>query len=521
MNHKMKLPVGYDDFRKIRQEGLYYIDKTNLIEQLLESGGEVNLFTRPRRFGKTLNMSMLQAFFELNENPRLTELFDGLYVSERKDLCEKYMGKFPVIFLSLKAVDALDFETARYRLVELMAREAGRFRFLLDSAELQEDDKEIYRSIIAQKNGEYTMTALGLVSSLRNLSELLYKHYKKQVIILIDEYDVPMDKAFTHGYYQEMVSLMRGFLRQALETNEFLHFAVLTGCLGISRESIFTGLNNFKILSITDTPFDEGFGFTDAEVQKLLADYHLEDHWQEVKEWYDGYHFGDTDIYCPWDVMNHVDRLLDDSQAEPQAYWLNTSGNDLVKRFIDKADRSTRDEIERLIAGETIEKNVRLDLTYEEVDQSLDNLWSILFTTGYLTQMGRAKAGVYQLIIPNKEVREVFICQIQEWFQQKLIKKNDQVEEFLQSLEVGDAETAEKALNHILIEPEDPDAGIIVEIKYAQTVKDLEKACQRALTQIEEKHYDEYFHNEDRNEILSYGVAFCKKRCKIRIRKYR
>lgn len=562
MSELLKLPVGIDNFEKIRKEKFYYVDKTQLIEQLLEQWGEVNLFTRPRRFGKTLNMSMFQNFFEIGADKTL---FDGLYISGNQTLCEEYMGKFPVIFLSLKGVDGLTFEEARQCFNEMVGREASRFSFLADSEQLTEDEKEMYLALVKICDGEYSMSGMNLRFSLKVLSQLLYKHYGKKTVILIDEYDVPLDKAFQHGYYKEMVSLIRGIFGEALKTNNYLQFAILTGCLRVSKESIFTGLNNFKILSITDSRFDEQFGFTDEEVSRLLADYHLENHLDETKEWYDGYHFGDTDVYCPWDVINHVDRLLGEPGAEPQSYWINTSGNDLVKRFIDKADKTTRNEIEKLIAGESIEKYIRMELTYDEIDNSIDNLWSILFTTGYLTQRGKPERGIYHLVIPNREVREVYILQIQEWFKNTVLHNTEPVKELLCAFENGAAGIIENRLNRILaktisifdtkarneekeifyhgillgllrcepdwliqsniesgdgfvdilIEPENPDAGIIIELKYAQTYAGLEKACQKAMNQIRGLRYDERLRNEDRNDILAYGIAFCKKKCKV------
>ena len=562
MQELKKLPVGFENFQEIRKLDFYYVDKTKLVEQLLENWSKVNLFTRPRRFGKTLNMSMLKYFFEIGTDPTL---FDGLYISQNQELCEEYMGKFPVIFLSLKGVDGLTFDSAKDRFIQLIGNEAQRFRFLLDSDKLTEDDKNIYRALISLHDGKYMMEEEVFISAIKTLSRLLSIHYGKRTIILIDEYDVPLDKAFTHGYYNEMVSLVRGIFGEALKTNDFLQFSVLTGCLRVSKESIFTGLNNFKVLSITDARFDEQFGFTDQEVLKLLSDYYLESHLAETKEWYDGYHFGDTDVYCPWDVINHVDRLLGESDAEPQSYWINTSGNDLVKRFIDKADKTTKNEIERLIAGETIEKTIRMELTYDEIDNSIDNLWSILFTTGYLTQKGKSKGGIYQLLIPNREVREVYILQIQEWFENTVLHDTKPVKKLLKAFEDGDAKQIEKDLTKILgttisifdtkgrkeekeifyhgillgllrcesewliqsniesgdgfvdilVEPEDPDAGMIMELKYAQNFQDLEKACNKAMDQIHDRRYDERLRNEGRNDILAYGIAFCKKKCKV------
>lgn len=566
MSKPLKLPVGIENFKEIRTEGFYYVDKTKLIKQLLEQWGKVNLFTRPRRFGKTLNMSMLQCFFEIGTDPAL---FNGLFISQNKDLCETYLGKFPVIFLSLKNVDGLTFEEARYHLSELIGMEAERFQFLLDSDRLSDNDKKKYHALIDLSEGHYSMDKGILTSSLQILSQLLSKHYNQKTIILIDEYDVPLDKAFQHSYYTEMVSLIRGLLGQALKTNDFLQFAVLTGCLRVSKESIFTGLNNFKVLSISDARFDEQFGFTNFEVTQILNTYHLEEHLQETKEWYDGYRFGDADVYCPWDVINHVDRLCGDPKASPQSYWINTSGNDLVKRFIDKADKTTRNEIERLIHGESIEKAIRLELTYEEIDTTIDNLWSVLFTTGYLTQTCRAEKEIYSLKIPNKEIKEVFVLQIQEWFKNIIQKDTRPLQNFCTSFLDGNIEEIQNYLMHtlsnmvsildtkardnqkenfyhglllgllrsdpnwlihsnaesgngfsdILIEPENPDAGIIIEVKYSSSFTGLEKSCDTALMQIKERRYDEKLRNEGRNEILAYGISFCKKRCCVKAEK--
>lgn len=562
----LKLPVGIEDFMEIRRQGFYYVDKTRLIEQLLDSWGKVNLFTRPRRFGKTLTMSMLRYFFEIGADKTL---FDGLYISQNEQFCEEYMGKFPVVFLTLKGVDGTTFEEARLSLAELIAAEARRFKFLLESNKLDDDDKEMYRELISLNKSQNPATSVKLRFSLKNLSELLYKHYEQKTIVLIDEYDVPLDKAFQDGYYGEMVSLIRGLLGETLKTNDFLQFAVLTGCLRVSKESIFTGLNNFKILSITDVRFDEQFGFTENEVKKLLNAYHLESHLPEVKEWYDGYHFGDADIYCPWNVINHVELLCEDSKAEPKCYWINSSGNSLVKRFISKANKTTQDEIERLISGEPIEKSVRLELTYDEIDNSIDNIWSVLFTTGYLTQIGMTEQGAYKLVIPNKEVREVYKLQIQDWFDKKLRDNTEQLTAFWNSVEGGNAEAVEQYLNRtlsnsisvfdtkapekekgssyhtllvglltgntdwvvrsnveagegfadIIVEPEDPDAGIILELKYSKEATGLEKACKKAIQQIKDRRDSEYLKNDGRHNIILYGIAFYKKRCKAIVEK--
>ena len=564
----LKLPVGIDSFEKIRRNNFYYIDKTKLIEQLVETGGEVTLFTRPRRFGKTLNMSMLKAFFETGADE---SLFDGLYIAQNKALCEEHMGKYPVIFLSLKSVEGLKYEDAIYRITELIGIEAERFGFLEDSEYLSENEKKRYKAIIALKDGTNAMDEKVLVSSLQILSQLLYKHFGQKTVILIDEYDVPLDKAFQNGYYKEMVSLIRGLFGKALKTNEFLQLAVLTGCLRVSKESIFTGLNNFEINSIVDIAHDEQFGFTDDEVRKLLTDYDRAERYPDVKEWYDGYHFGNTDIYCPWDVINFAKKLVFDTSARPSAFWINSSGNDMVKRFVDKADQTTRDEIEKLVAGGFVEKQLRLDLTYDEIDNTIDNLWSVLFTTGYLTTAGEVRlpdseSYAYKLVIPNKEVREVFVLQIQEWFKAVVAKDDDTMkllsraildkdekqiarqlnivmsrmisildakasddmkENFYHGLLLGllrgsnpgwliksDRESGD-GFSDILIKPEDPDAGIVIEVKYAKEMKNLAAACAAAMTQIKEKRYDEALRDEGRCDILAYGIAFCRKRCRV------
>ena len=557
--NNMKLPVGIDQFDKLIKSDFYYVDKTRLIEQLLQNWGEVNLFTRPRRFGKTLNMSMLKSFFEIGTDKTL---FDQLYIAANKELCEEYMGQYPVIFLSLKGGDGLNFEEAKSMLKITIRTEAQRHYELKKSEKVSEENRKLFNDILSGEDER-------IEDSLRMLSQILFEHYGKKSIILIDEYDVPLDKAFQHGYYKGMVSLLRGLFGQALKTNEFLQFAVLTGCLRVSKESIFTGLNNFKVLSIADVRFDEQFGFTDEEVRKLLKDYDLEDYFSEAKEWYDGYHFGNADIYCPWDVINYVEHLRYDPEAEPEAFWINSSGNDLVKRFVAKADQTTKDEIEQLIAGDVIEKKIRQDLTYDEIDQSIDNLWSVLFTTGYLTQTGRAERGIYKLMIPNKEVREVFIDQIQQWFDQTVVNDEDRMSSFYQSFAQGKAKDVQDQLtsilaetisildtkarneekenfyhgimlgllrNHrnwivksnvesgegfvdILIKPEDPDEGILIELKYSKTFDGLEKACERAMEQIKDRRYDEALREEGRRHILAYGIAFCKKRCKVVVQK--
>lgn len=561
MENTLKLPVGIDSFDKIRKNGFYYIDKSGLIEQLVQLGGEVTLFTRPRRFGKTLNMSMLRSFFEIGAD---ASLFDGLYISGNKEICDEYMGKYPVIFLSLKDVDGLKYENAKYRIMELIGREAERYFFLGDSDRLSENEKEQYKAVIALQNGKYSMDENVLTSSLRLLSHLLFKHYGEKTVILIDEYDVPLDKAFQNGYYQEMVSLIRGLFGMALKTNDSLQFAVLTGCLRISKESIFTGLNNFKVLSILDSRFDGQFGFTDQEVQKILDDYELSSYFEETKEWYDGYRFGNADIYCPWDVINYVEQLRYDPVAVPQDFWSNSSGNAMVRRFIDMADVSTKNEIERLIAGESIEKDVTPELTYDELEKSIENLWSVLFTTGYLTHKGRTESGKYRLVIPNREVRNLFVKKIREWFSDvsrkngqaleklcdafvnKNVEKIEQIfgdylwntisirdtavakekkENFYHGILLGllgykstwlIKSNAESGIGYsdILVEVPTNRTGIVIELKYAED-GDMDAACEEAMRQIEEKGYVAKLKQDGMRNFIRYGIACFKKDCRV------
>ena len=561
MANTLKLPVGIENFEEIRKLGFYYIDKTRLIEKFLQSWGEVIIFTRPRRFGKTLNMSMLKSFFEIGTDKTL---FDGLYISCNKELCDDHMGKYPVIFLSFKGVEGLEFASAKRMLCTIIEREIDRHYYLKTSDALTDEDRILFTKML---HGQ----ADNIEDSIRMLSQLLYKHYGQKAVILIDEYDVPLDKAFQNGYYKEMVSLIRGLFGQALKTNEFLQFAVLTGCLRVSKESIFTGLNNFEINSIVDIDHDEQFGFTDDEVMKLLLDYDRSERYPDVKEWYDGYHFGNADIYCPWDVINFAKKLVSDPSARPSAFWINSSGNDMVKRFVDKADQTTRDEIEKLVAGGFVEKQLRLDLTYDEIDNTIDNLWSVLFTTGYLTKIGEVKVPdsesyAYRLVIPNKEVREVFVLQIQEWFKAIVAKDDDTMKLLSRAILDKDEKQIARQLNivmsrvisilgtkapdamkenfyhglllgllrgsnpdwliksnresgdgfsDILIEPEDPDAGIVIEVKYTKEMKELDAACEAAITQIKDKRYDETLRDEGRCDILAYGIAFCRKRCRV------
>ena len=561
MGNTLKLPVGIENFEEIRKNRFYYIDKTRFIEQLVTAGGKVTLFTRPRRFGKTLNMSMLRCFFEIGAD---ASLFEGLYIAENRVLCKEHMGKYPVIFLSLKSVEGRTFEDAGYRMMELIGMEAERFGFLAESEYLSENERNRYKAMVSLHNGANAMDEKILISSLRILSQLLYKHFGQKAVILIDEYDVPLDKAFQNGYYHEMVSLIRGLFGMALKTNDSLAFSVLTGCLRITKESIFTGLNNFKVLSILDVRFDEQFGFTDHEVRKILEDYNLESHLEETKEWYDGYHFGKADIYCPWDVINYVDQLRYDETADPQDFWSNSSGNAIVRRFIDKADVSTKNEIEHLIAGEQIEKEIVPELTYDEVDKNLENLWSVLFTTGYLTHNGRTESGKYLLVIPNREIRNLFIKKIREWFTDvtrndgKVLdelcsafvnKDADKIEQIFgdylwNTISIRDTAVAKErkenfyhgillgllgyrsnwliwsnaesgiGYSDILIEVPTNRTGIVIEVKYADD-GDLDAACEEALEQIEKKDYVAKLKQDGMKNFIRYGIACFKKMCKV------
>ncbi len=562
MEKRLKLPVGIEDFREIRNGKYYYVDKTALIGELLDGGNKVSLFTRPRRFGKSLNMSMLRSFFEIGTD---RSLFDGLHISSREDLCDKYMGKYPVISLTLKGVEEISFDEVLKRFSYVIGHEADRFSFLENSEKLSERDKSGYASLVHMENGAYVLERSVLISSLKTLSELLYKHFGQKVIILIDEYDVPLDKAFQNGYYDEMVSLIRGLFGEALKTNEYLEFAVLTGCLRVREESIFTGINNFNVISIIDDQFDEGFGFTESEVKSMLDCYNLQSHMSLLKKWYDGYRFGNADIYCPWDVINHVDRLLHESDASPEAYWINSSGNGLVRRFIDKADQSTRDEIEILLSGGTIEKEIHLELTYGELDNTIDNLWSVLFTTGYLTLVGKPEGGIYTLRIPNEEVREVYRSQIREWFKAKVRSEGKTLAPLWKALREGEREKIEEILNgflsrtisvfdirgpekekekyyhafltgillgnsewgvsseresgdglpDIIVRPQNPDEGIVIEIKSVDKVTRLESGCREALRQIHDKRYASALIDDGRCDIRLYGIAFFRKRCLV------
>ena len=554
---KKKLPIGIENFEEIRKEDFYYIDKTGLIAELLYNWGAVNLFTRPRRFGKTLNMSMLEHFFSLNGDKRI---FDGLEISKEVALIKEYMGKYPVISVSLKGIDARNYELAFQMAVQILKRVPAKVQYLLESGALSEEDKAEYRKLL-----DDNMSEAVFCNSLRVLSELLEKHHGRKVILLVDEYDVPLAKAHENGYYDEMVSLIRRFLGGTLKTNNSLKLAVLTGCLRIAKESIFTGLNNLKVMTVADERFDEYFGFTDKEVKGLLEYYDVMDHYDAIKKWYDGYQFGNVEVYCPWDVLNHCDRIRSDPYVQPENYWINTSSNDAVRRFIEKsANAATKREIERLLAGESITKEIRQELTYAEVYQTIDNIWSLLFTTGYLTQRGRAEGRKMRLAIPNLEIRDIFETQIMEFFQENVREDGEMLNRFCDALQNEDTESVEKIFMEylrktisirdtavrtdmkenfyhgilleilgvknrwsissnremgegyadILAEPDSGDMGIIIEVKYAHD-GNLDRACKEALKQIEYTKYEDDLEDDGVEKVLKYGIACYKKRCRV------
>ncbi len=562
MEMKTRLPMGIESFKEIRRQKFYYVDKTALIRELLENWGKVTLFTRPRRFGKTLNMSMLKCFFEIGSDKAL---FDGLEISRETQLCEEYQGKFPVISITLKGATGRTFDEAKNMLRRLIGKEAQRFQFLMESDKLTELEHQQYKTLIhMNEKGIFDMEDEVLKDSLLTLSQLLKKHYQQDVIILIDEYDVPLDKAYQSGYYDDMVDLIRSLFGNALKTNDSLYFAVLTGCLRISRESIFTGLNNFKVYTVKDVRYKEYFGFTDVEVRQMLEYYGFLAHYDAVKEWYNGYLFGNTSIYCPWDVVNYCGDLRDASVTSPQNYWVNTSSNDIIRRFVSKANTTTRDELELLIDGGSVKKMIRQELTYRDLDSSIDNLWSILFTTGYLTQRGTESGDLTELVIPNREIRWIFVQQIREWFREESVKDTEKLESFCRAFQENDTTAIEKGFNDYLwntisirdtsvrkemkenfyhgillgllaymdgwlvksnaesgegysdisIEIRQHEIGIVIELKYAEDGA-FEAGCQEALRQIHEKEYESALIKNGLHTIYRYGIACYKKRCKV------
>ena len=556
---KKRLPVGLENFEQIIKDNYYYVDKTGLISELIRNGGMVNLFTRPRRFGKTLNMSMLEYFFSIEGDK---SIFDGLEILKDPKLCDEYMGKYPVISVSLKGINAAAYEGAFDFAVQIMQRAAEAFQFLCDSECLSEHDKEAYKKLL-----DSNMSEAVFCSGLRRLSELLAKHYGTKVILLIDEYDVPLAKAFANGYYDQMVFLIRNLLEQALKTNSSLKLAVLTGCMRISKESIFTGLNNFTTFTIADVDFDEYFGFTDQEVRDLLTYYECADKYESIKEWYDGYRFGNVDVYCPWDVVSYLRSLRTNREAIPQNYWINTSSNAEVKEFIRQSKNlTTKREIERLMAGESITKTIHPELTYKEMYESIENIWSVLFATGYLTQSGQVDARKFKLRIPNLEIRDIFKTQIMEYFKESVAKDGDMLGRFCKALKNGEEKKVEdifesylkktisirdtfvrkemkenfyhgillgilgikeewgvfsnqetgEGYSDILIETENSETAILIEVKYAGD-GNLDVACERALKQGEERKYDEELRENGVDKILKYGIACYMKRCKVKL----
>ena len=562
MGIKTKLPMGIEDFKRIRSEEFYYIDKTGLIRELLENEAYVNLFTRPRRFGKTLNMSMLKYFFEIGSD---SALFDDLEIAKEKELCAKYMGKFPVITITLKGATGENYVEAKEMLRRMIGKEAMRFQFLMQSENLTEIEKSQYRALVnTDKTGAFTMPDELLKDSLQMLSQLLQKHYHQSVVILIDEYDVPLDKAYQSGYYDAMVELIRVLFGNAFKTNSSLYFAVLTGCLRISKESIFTGLNNFKVYTVKDVRYKEYFGFTDEEVKQMLEYYGFTDQYYAVKEWYDGYLFGDLGIYCPWDVINYCGDLRDASVTEPQNYWVNTSSNSIIRSFLGRANATTKNEIEQLINGKTVKKRIHQELTYRDLDSRQDHLWSILFTTGYLTQCGTQTGDVTELVIPNKEIQWIFVEQIRDWFDDETIKNRERLENFCRAFEENNVLAIENGFQEYLedmisirdtsvrkgmkenfyhglllgilgnmdnwivqsnaesgdgysdisIEIRRKRIGIVIELKYAENGA-FEEACKEAMEQINERNYEKSLEGDGMTTIYKYGIACYKKRCKV------
>lgn len=559
---KKKFPIGIDGFKKIRTNDFYYADKTMFIAELLHNWGEVNLFTRPRRFGKTLDMSMLKCFFEIGGKK---ELFEGLKIAQEKELCEKYMGQFPVISISLKSVDGPSYEIALAALRSIIGQEAMRFLFLRESEKLSKNERDRYEALIRVDSGLFSIEEELLIDSLITLSDLLAKHYDRKVIVLIDEYDVPLDKAFQSGYYDKMIGLIRNMLGNVLKTNDSLYFAVFTGCLRISKESIFTGLNNLKIHTVSDTRYDEYFGFTDEDVDELLDFYGLTAYKDVVRKWYDGYIFGKINVYCPWDVINYCDELLADPTISPKNYWANTSGNSLILRLLQKADQTTKDQIEELINGGTIMKSIRQELTYRDIDDSVDNIWSVLYATGYLTgkHVENEDADIFALRIPNGEITKLFAVLVQDWFKETTLADSARINRFCQAFSSGDtamiqdmlydylwdsisirdsvvrkgmkenfyhglllgllqsqrtwsvqsnAKTGEGYSDISIRTPER--VNIVIEIKYAHD-GNLEKACGEALRQIEEKQYAAGLQRRGMKRVLKYGIAFCEKECMV------
>ena len=551
-----KLPVGIENFEEMRKEDFYYVDKTGLIIDLMNGWSKVNLFTRPRRFGKTLNMSMLKSFFEIGGDK---SIFDGLVVSNDKVICDRFMGQYPVVFISLKGVDGLDFKTAYEALCQIIVDEAARLRFLVDSDKIADDEKKFLEKLINER-----YDASDIRKSMQMLCRLLEKHYGQKAILIIDEYDVPLDKAFHHGYYAQMIDIIRAMFGAALKTNDSLFMAVLTGCLRVSKESIFTGLNNLKVHSISDEKFDEYFGFTDAEVRKMLEYYGLESHYSDVRKWYDGYRFGGQDIYCPWDVINYCYDACSSAHAQPKAYWINTSGNEMVRRLISRGtDGTTQMDIERLIAGETITKTLNENLTHNEINANIENIWSLLYMTGYLTSVGYPNGRQYELRIPNKEVRQIYMDQVLDWFKDKTRAESEKLVGLYEAFETGNADMIKEYLDEqlldtvsyydahesfyhgfllallstcanwrvssnietgkgrsdVVVERKDRKIGFVVEVKDVKDYEKLDAMCDAAMKQIEARDYTAILRRYRVKTIWTYGIAFWEKECKVVVKR--
>ena len=556
LREKKLLPIGTEFFDELREKECYYVDKTGLIAELLRSQAKVTLFTRPRRFGKTLAMTTLKCFFEIGADP---SLFEGLAISRERELCEQHLGKYPVVFVSLKSVDAANFTRAREQMGSVIARAAERLDFLAISEKLTDEDKDSFRAL-----RHYSMTEQAMTDGLWTLCRLLEKHYGRKTVLLIDEYDVPLQKAFYAGYYDEMVGLIRNMFAQALKTNNSLERAVLTGCLRISKESIFTGMNNLQVFTVADSAFSDCFGFTDAEVRNLMDYYGLTEAYESAKEWYDGYRFGEEEIYCPWDMVNYIYDLLFNPSDTPRNFWANSSSNDAVREFVRQMDAgSARRELQVLADGGTVKKRIHQELTYREMYTTVENLWSLLYMTGYLTSAGKADEDGIPLTIPNREIRAIFTDQIMELFREETRNDGESLKQLCGAFAAGDAAGVEKSFggylrraisirdtsvrkarkenfyhgilmgllaykadwivtsnreagdgySDILVEAEDGSLGIVIEVKYAED-GDLESAAQAALAQIETRRYDEAFEDEGIENVLKYGIACYKKRCR-------
>ena len=553
MNQTLKLPVGIENFEDIRKLGFYYIDKTKLIEQLLQNWGKVNLFTRPRRFGKTLNMSMLRTFFEIGMDK---SLFEGLYISKNKELCDEYMGKYPVIFLSLKGIDGLTFEEAIIRITTIIKNEARRHHYLKNSDKLIEEEIKQFQSLLDGKADDIT-------DSIRLLSELLCKHYGKKTIILIDEYDVPLDKAFQKGYYDEMVRFIRSLFESALKTNSALEFSVITGCLRISKESIFTGLNNLAVNSILSNKYSESFGFVQYEVDELMEYYNIEEKSQLMKKWYDGYLFGKSEVYNPWSVLNQVKEWSEDKDISAIPWWTNTSSNNIIRTLVSQADNETKDIIENLIHGGSVETVLKETVTYGDLTENNENIWSFLFFTGYLKIKEIVKTGevigeptIYSLVIPNLEIKSCYTDIIIQYFEiykkainkdnlykallgrnaqdfaeqitdllRKTISYYDSTESFYHGLISGllsgnvyykvesNRETGDGRSDLALYQQDVAQNAVILEFKVCGKNETADEAAKRALKQINDRDYASKAREDGYKNIIKYGVAFKGKMC--------